>query len=64
MRPVSEQADGLLRRYSKHEEMGVRPERAQDVVRAAHQQFAQHPVASLTDAQLRLAVAGILLLGH
>jgi len=23
-----------------------------------------HPVASLTDAQLRLAVAGILLLGH
>ena len=23
MRPVSEQADGLLRRYSKHEEMGV-----------------------------------------
>ena len=45
-------------------QVGVRSKRPQDVVGTSHQQLAQHRVPGLADAQLRLAVSRVLLLGH
>ena len=36
--------------FSESSQIGIRSERTEDVVGAAHQQFAQHPVARLADA--------------